>query len=209
MANGNVIFHRSFREEKGLAMKEAINGRVIPLSHSAFERLLLDLGNEKQEYFPSIRNPFVAHGKPNTKLDTTIECKEGNVTYVFEVPDEARGQKNILLAASQELIGSIPLITLREDGMDRFVVQFADASKIKIVENYPTKSGTARYMTDKDGFGIPVGEPVDSSTEGARQLYRIDQPHVGFVVQTNLTAVNIYFKPSAKLGVVAQQVESG
>ena len=82
--------------------------------------------------------------------------------YLFPVPDEYVGEKDVVLVAEH------PGFTLNPDGKD-FVVE---AEKVGIVRAFPSADGW--YAADPE-YGIPAGAPVDMKCENARYLVRFEK----------------------------------
>ena len=82
--------------------------------------------------------------------------------YIFPVPEEHRGKKNIVLVAEH------PNYTLETDGKDRIVV----ADRVDVVENLPYKMKVGWFMGDPE-HDIPSGSEVPFRTPNAVYLMRM------------------------------------
>ncbi|NYZ73869.1 hypothetical protein H0O00_01880, partial [Candidatus Micrarchaeota archaeon] len=105
-------------------------------------------------------------------LGKTIEYvdSETGTRYVFPVPEEHVGKKNVVLVAEH------PNFTLETDGNTRVV----QAKEIGIVSEFPVASENW-YLGDPK-YDIPTGKKVDGSNGAARYLWRIEK-RVGLVAR--------------------------
>ncbi len=124
------------------------------------------------EVFACWSGTMAAYDKPDQKLGKTIEHtdSETGTRYMFPVPEEHQGKKNIVLVAEH------PDFTLEKDGNARIV----QAKEVGVVSGFPVASGNWHFGDPK--YDIPTGKKVDGSDEAARCLWRIGK-RVGLVAR--------------------------
>jgi hypothetical protein len=115
---------------------------------------------------------MTAYDKPDKKLGKAIEYtdSETGTRYVFPVPEEHQGKKNVVLVAEH------PHFTLETDGKTRVV----QAKEVGVVSEFPVASENWHLGDAK--YDIPTGKKVDARDEAARCLWRIDK-RVGLVAR--------------------------
>jgi hypothetical protein len=176
MANpGNVVVLAKYEGGKGLTQVEAIrlaNKRklaIVPNTELNRRLVLTDTYKGEKDVYPAWSGTLAANAEPGKKLGKYIKYTDKGITYVFEVPDVFKNEKDCILAINHGFTKrGAPLIVPNEDGK-RIVFTFAKGAKIELVENFPAKDGW--YAADAK-FGIPIGEQVDSSDPEARYLSR-------------------------------------
>lgn len=128
--------------------------------------------------FSSWAGTMVAYEEDDKGLGREITCVDrAGITYVFPVPEEHQGKRNVVLVAEH------PDLKLVEDGDKRLVVQ---AREVGIVERFPEHLGLfgplpdrVNYDTDSK-YGIPQGDAVKYSPQ-TRHLWRDEGPKVGLL----------------------------
>ncbi len=122
--------------------------------------------------FPCWSGTMAAYDKPDKKIGKTIVYVDpGTGTrYVFPVPEEHQGKKNIVLVAEH------PDFTLEIDAKTRIV----HAKQVGVVSKFPVQSHNW-YVGDPK-YGIPTGKKSDADNEAARYLWRIEK-RVGLVTR--------------------------
>lgn len=146
---------------------------------------------------------MTAYEKPDQKLGKSIEYTDSDtgVRYVFPVPEEQQGRKNVILVAEH------PDFSLVKDGNDRVV----QAAEISIVEKFPVPM--QGWFLGDPKYDIPQGEKVDGSNKNARYLWRMDK-RVGLVARVLCCGcfrrdVVICGAPSGALGAAVESPEGG
>ncbi len=144
---------------------------------------------------------MAAYDEPDQKLGKTIEYAdpETGTRYVFPVPGEHRGKKNVVLVAEH------PDFTLETDGNTRIV----HAKDVGLVSEFPVASENW-YLGDVK-YDIPAGEKVNGRNDAARYLWRIDK-RVGLVARgddyyveyNRRRSVILSYRPSYSLGVAVE-----
>ncbi len=155
------------------------------------------------EVFACWTGTMTGYEKPDQKLGKTIEYvdPETGIRYVFPVPEEHQGKKNVLLVAEH------PDFTLETDGDTRIV----RAEEVGAVSEFPA-APYYWYLGDAK-YDIPTGEKVDSDDQAARYLWRIAK-RVGLVARGYYDdwrgmlkrLVGLAYTPSVPLGVVMESV---
>jgi hypothetical protein len=172
---------RSYRDQidaKGAILLANRSGARM-LNNDEFDNRLVrtDIWREKCETFllPANTGTLFAHAQKGGKLGATVEHSD----WVLRVPDEARGERNVILAVNHGFTqDGTPIIQLHNEG--RFtVVEIADPKAIRIIGRFPEADG--HYIPDKE-FGIPVGPTVLQSSD-ARYLWRTPTEKIGLVVR--------------------------
>ena len=141
---------------------------------------------------------MVAYDRPDHKVGETIEYTDSrtNLRYVFPVPEEHRGKKNIALVAEH------PDFMLEKDGNDRII----KATEVGAVERFPITKGW--YMGDSK-YGIPQGETVAPRTE-TKALYllrtemRVSLAARGGKYGIALGSVDVANSPCMRFGMVVE-----
>ncbi|MEW6748448.1 MAG: hypothetical protein AB1295_01955 [Candidatus Micrarchaeota archaeon] len=166
------------KRSEGVPMEEAIRradeaGLVIA-SNKRLSKALVgsDEWRGMKEAFACWGGDMTGYDKPDQKLGKTIEYvdSETGIRYVFPVPEEHVGKKNVILVAQH------PDFTLETDGKTRVV----QAKEVYVVSEFPVASENW-YLGDPK-YGIPTGKKVDGSDEAARYLWRIEK-RVGLVAR--------------------------
>jgi len=166
------------KRSNGVPMEEALAkadeaGAVIA-SNKRLSKALVgsDEWRSISEVFACWSGTMTAYDKPDQKLGKTIEYvdSETGTRYVFPVPEEHQGKKDVVLVAEH------PDFTLETDGKTRIV----QAKEVGIVSKFPVASENW-YLGDPK-YEIPTGKKVDGSNEAARYLWRIDK-RVGLVAR--------------------------
>ena len=158
-----------------------------------------------REVFACWSGTMTAYDKPGKKLGKAIEYTDPEtcIRYVFPVPEEHQGKKNVVLVAEH------PDFTLETDGKTRVV----QAKEVGVVSEFPVASENW-YLGDSK-YDIPTGNKVDGSDEAARYLWRIDK-RVGLVARggydgfyVNGRDVSLDDGPSSGFGVATEAIERG
>ncbi len=161
---------------KGVPMEEALRradeaGLVIA-SNKRLSKALVGSGEWSgiSKAFPCRSGTMAAYDKPDQKLGKTIEYAdpETGTRYVFPVPEEHRGKKNIVLVAEH------PDFTLEADGK----IMIVRAKEVGVVSQFPVASNDW-YLGDPK-YDIPQGNKIGSIRQAARYLWRIEK-RVGLV----------------------------
>jgi hypothetical protein len=159
----------------GVPMEEALRkaddlGLVIASNKRLSQSLI---GNHE---WRSVKGAFgcwtgtiAAYDKPDQKLGKNIEYQDPDtgIRYVFPVPEEHIGKKNIALIAEH------PNFSLEADGKTRVV----RATEIDIITEFPVSNHW--YIGDPK-HDIPAGNIVTYQDPGALALHRIEK-NVGMV----------------------------
>ncbi len=149
---------------------------------------------------------MTGYEKPDQKLGKTIEYvdSETGVRYIFPVPEEHQGKKNVVLITEH------PNFTLETDGKTRIV----QAKEVGMVSEFPVASENW-YLGDQK-YDIPTGKKVDGNNEAARYLWRIDK-RVGLVARGydgnwdggDRRSGGLDDRPSEALGVAIEAASGG
>jgi hypothetical protein len=146
------------------------------------------------EVFTCWSGTMAAYDKPDKRLGTTIEYTDPKtgIRYVFPVPEEHQGKKNIVLIAEH------PDFTLETDGKTRIV----KAKEVGVVPEFPVAS--KNWYRGHPGYDIPAGKKATSDDEAARYLWRIDK-RVGLVAGDYCSrSVLLNVAPSEAFGVAVE-----
>jgi len=204
--------------KKGLSAPKVIelanNLGLVLAPNREFDRRLVktDIWMEEREIYETWSGTLGAYGRIDSKLGQFIQYwdDEHGVRYTFEVPVEARGEKNVILAINHGFTAERkPLIAYRKDGRDRFFVEIADIGMIKILERFPTSDG---WYLANNRFRIPLGKKARSGDLDARRLSRLDGPYIGLAVRDDgftfydRRYVRLWWNPSYKLGALAWKI---
>ncbi len=121
---------------------------------------------------PCWSGTMTAYDKSGHKLGKTIEYADSGtgIRYVFPVPEEHQGKKNVLLVAEHQDF------TLEADGKTMVV----EAREVGIVSEFPTAS--KKWYNGDAKYDLPTGKKVGGSNESARYLWRTDK-WVGLVAR--------------------------
>jgi len=199
------------KRSDGVPMEEALTkadaaGAVIASSKRLSKALVgSDEWQGIREVFACWSGTMTAYDTPNQKLGKTIEYtdSESGIRYIFPVPEEHVGKKNVVLVAEH------PNFTLETDGKTRIV----QAKEVGIVSEFPVAS-EKWYLGDAK-YDIPTGKIVDASDEAARYLWRIDK-RVGLLVRSGddwvddfRRFVNAGFRASSRFGVAIEAASGG
>lgn len=124
---------------------------------------------------------LVAYGAAGKKLGQFIKYtdpKDGSA-YVFEVPVEARNQKNTVLAVDHGFtINNEPMYQFQQDGNNTFV-EVSDPKKIRVIKRFPANGGS--YLAENE-FVIPAGRAIADPPPHGRFLERAES-YVGLVLR--------------------------
>ncbi len=205
--NLGVLVKRS----DGVQMEEALTkadavGAVIASSKRLSKALVgSDEWQGIREVFACWTGTMTGYDKPDQKLGKVIEYtdSETGIRYVFPVPEDHQGKKNVVLVAEH------PDFTLETDGNTRIV----QAKEVGVVPDFPVVS-EKWYLGDAK-YDIPTGKIVDSSIETARRLWRIEK-RVGLVARDDGGWYGNYgryvllnYAPSFGLGVAIEAASGG
>ncbi|PIT84525.1 hypothetical protein COU37_02850 [Candidatus Micrarchaeota archaeon CG10_big_fil_rev_8_21_14_0_10_45_29] len=171
-------------------VKTANSLKARILSNKEFDKrlVLTDTWKNEMDVYPAL-NTFLAYEKTGKKLGSCIEYTEpiSGTRYVFDVPENAKGEKNIALAINHGFDNGTPIFSLEEEGKNTVYVDVKDMSKIKILENFPSEKDAefALFVPD-DEFGIPLGNAIhgfsNSEYKNLRALARTDV-YANFVIR--------------------------
>ena len=198
------------KRSDGVPMEEALTkadavGAVIASSKRLSKALVgSDEWQGIREVFACWTGTMTGYDKPDQKLGKVIEYtdSETGIRYVFPVPEEHQGKKNVVLVAEH------PDFTLETDGNTRIV----QAKEVGVVPDFPVAS-EKWYLGDAK-YDIPTGKMVDSSIETARRLWRIEK-RVGLVARGGngwydyRRDVALDSAPSGGLGVAIEAASGG
>lgn len=200
------------KRSNGVPMEEALakadEAGLVIASNKRLSKALVgsDEWQGIREVFACWSGTMTAYDKPDQKLGKAIEYtdSETGIRYVFPVPQEHQGKKNVVLVAEH------PDFTLETDGKTRIV----QAKEVGMVSEFPVASENW-YLGDQK-YDIPTGKKVDGSTEAARYLWRIDK-RVGLVARVysydwdddNGRGVILDCRPSEALGVAIEAASGG
>jgi|SRR5208283_4844389 len=182
----------------GIPIEEAISkaaGLVIA-SNKRLDKALVGSGEWEgiRDAFACWSGTMVGYDKPDQELGKTIEYVDSRsgIRYVFPVPEEHAGKKNVALVAEQNF-------TLETDGNNRIV----QAETVGIVTGFPV--ATDRWHLVDPEYGIPHGEEVDSSNPEARCLGRRGN-RVCLIARASSSRRNVVLngRPSYGLGVAVE-----
>ena len=195
------------KRANGVPMEEALakadEAGLVIASNKRMSKALV--GSEEwkriREVFACWTGTMTAYDKPDQKLGKIIEYTDSNtgVRYVFPVPEEQQGKKDVVLVAEN------PNFTLETDGKTRIV----QANEVGVVSGFPVASENW-YLGDPK-YDIPTGKKVDDSDQDARYLWRIDK-RVGLVARVysdywndgNRRFVLLDYAPSLAFGVATE-----
>lgn len=194
----------------GVPMEEALvranDAGVVIASNKRLSQALVgsDEWRGIREVFACWSGTMTGYEKPDQKLGKTIEYvdSETGVRYIFPVPEEHQGKKNVVLITEH------PNFTLETDGKTRVV----QAKEIGVVSEFPVASENW-YLCDAK-YDIPTGKKVDGSNEAARYLWRVEK-RVGLVARGydwcgyNRRFVDLNSRPSLALGVAIEAASGG
>ncbi len=219
--NANVVKIAQYDGKQGLNQRQAVEiantRRFNLLTNKQLDERLVKTGawKSEKEVYPAWSATMGAYEAPRKKLANIIQFTDSDtkINYTFEVPENMRNTKDVILAVNQMVDSQgRPLITYEDKGGNDVLVKVHDPSKIKIIEAFPRSDGW--YMTDPE-FGIPTGSKVNSSDPDARYLWQLDgSSYVGLAARWYgdfFVYVRRYVllggRPSSRLGVLG--IESG
>ncbi|MFH0737419.1 MAG: hypothetical protein V1827_02950 [Candidatus Micrarchaeota archaeon] len=197
------------KRSDGVPMEEALRradeaGLVIA-SNRRLSKVLVGSGEWRgmKEAFACWGGDMTGYDKPDQKLGKTIEYvdSETGIRYVFPVPEEHVGKKNVILVAQH------PGFTLETDGKTRVV----QAKEVGVVSEFPVASKNWHLGDPK--YDIPTGKEVNISNEAARFLWRIGK-RVGLVARGywldygNRRGVDLDDRPSYGFGVAVEATDA-
>jgi hypothetical protein len=197
----------------GVPMEEALakgdEAGLVIASNKRLSKALVgsDEWRDIREVFACWTGTMTAYDKPDQKLGKIIDYTNSDtgVRYVFPVPEEQQGKKNVILVAEH------PNVSLVKDGNDRIV----QATEVDVVERFPT-SKEGWFLGDQK-YDIPQGDKVDGSNQDARYLWRIGK-RVGLVARGDYyyygdcnyrRNVSLGNAPSVAFGVATEATEGG
>jgi hypothetical protein len=190
------------------AIRKADEAGLVIASNKRLDKALKGNGEwrSKQTGFISWSGTMTAYDKPDQRLGKTIvyDVPKSEIRYVFPVPEEHQGKKNIILVAEH------PEFSLVKDGNDRII----QATDIGAVERFPLAM-YGWYLADPR-YGIPHGDTANDGRKTARYLARREK-RVGLVVRcTDVDSyigrrvVDLWSRLSEHRGVIVEApVESG
>ena len=197
------------KRANGVPMEEALakaneTGVVIASNKRLTQALVgSDEWRGIREVFACWGGDMTGYDKPDQKLGKTIEYtdSETGIRYVFPVPEEHVGKKNVVLVAQH------PDFTLETDGKTRIV----QAKEVGVVSEFPVASENW-YLGDPK-YDIPTGKKIDGSNDAARYLWRIEK-RVGLVARggndyDDGRGVDLDYAPSGAFGVAIEATEGG
>ncbi|NYZ73788.1 hypothetical protein H0O00_01470 [Candidatus Micrarchaeota archaeon] len=183
------------------ALRRADEAGLVIASNKRMSKALVgsDEWQSIREAFACWNGTMTAYDEPGKKLGKTIEYvdSETSIRYVFPVPEEHVGKKNVVLVAEH------PDFTLETDGNTRIV----QAKEVGVVSEFPVASENW-YLGDAK-YDIPTGKKVDSSNDAARYLWRIEK-RVGLVARgiyggyVDRRYVYLDYAPSFAFGVAVE-----
>ena len=188
--------------EEALAKADEVG--VVIASNKRLSRALVGSKDwrSRRATFACWSGTMAAYDRPDQKLGKAIEYtdSETGIRYVFPVPEEHQGKKNIVLVAEH------PEFMLVIDGKTRVV----QSEEVGAVYGFPVASKSA-YIGDPR-YDIPYGKKVERSTQDARCLWRIDK-HVGLIVRGYAFdymgwGVDLCTRPSEHFGVNIEAASS-
>ncbi len=200
------------KRSEGVPMEEALRrtdeaGLVIAPNIRLSNALIgSDEWRSIRAVFACWNGTMTGYEKPDQKLGKAIEYtdSETGIRYVFPVPQEYQGKKNIVLVAEH------PDFTLETDGKTRVV----QAKEVGIVSKFPVASENW-YLGDSK-YDIPTGKKVSGDNAYARYLFRIEK-RVGLIARGydnncgdyhwydgDRRGVNLDGRPSLGLGVAVK-----
>ncbi|MFN7991778.1 MAG: hypothetical protein U0R44_06505 [Candidatus Micrarchaeia archaeon] len=147
--------------------------------------------------FPCWSGTFVAYEKAYRKLGSSIEYTdpESGLRYVFPVPPEFAGERNIALVAEH------PDFVIESDGRNRVI----HADTVGAVKDFP--AGQGFYSWDPV-FGIPSGSLLFRESPDNEYLWMAEK-RVGLLARGGGSrynpwwiGVNLLVRPSERLAVV-------
>lgn len=176
------------KRANGVPMEEALakadEAGLVIASNKRLSKALVGSNEWRDicDVFGCWTGTMTAYEKPDQKLGKSIEYTDSDtgVRYVFPVPEEQQGRKNVILVAEH------PDVCLVRDGNDR-IVQAVD---VGAVENFPV-SNEGWFLSDQK-YDIPQGNNVECGNPAARYLWRIDK-RVGLVARDDYSPPRDYF----------------
>ena len=184
------------------AIRRADEAGLVIASSKRLSQALVGSGewNGIAEAFPCWSGTMAAYGKPDQALGKTIEFSEGGIRYIFPVPENHQGKRNVILVAEH------PEFTLVKDQND-WIVQ---ATSVAAVEHFPA-SKKNWYLGDPE-HDIPHGQALAierRQPRSARLLFRSDR-YVGLVArvakdnENRFVYIRRYVNMSFGLGVAVE-----
>jgi len=145
---------------------------------------------------------MVGYDKHDQKLGKTIEYvdEQTGILYVFPVPEEHQGKKNVVLVAEH------PNFTLKADGKTRIV----QANEVGLVIEFPRDP--IHNLCDPK-YDIATGKYAEPRNKAARFFFRGDT-HVGLVARGPTLdrvwrhEIDLRVPPCVELGVVVEAIHS-
>ncbi|MFH1447781.1 MAG: hypothetical protein ABIG39_02870 [Candidatus Micrarchaeota archaeon] len=141
------------------AIQRANKQRVVLLSNKHIDDNLVGGKRWKKEtdICSILTGTLIAHEKPGKRLGSTIEWvdRSRDVKYTFEVPVEARGERNIALVVNHGFTeDGDPIIEIEHMHKKHFVIHITDKSRMETMQEFPVTEG---WHIPDGKFGIPVG----------------------------------------------------
>lgn len=165
------------------------------------KRLTQALGSAESKPFnkflPCWSGTMIGYDRFGKPLDDAIVYTDPTtqIKYVFPVPADYRGMKDIALVAEH------PDFIIQKDGNARIV----RAKKIGIV-GLPRLTHQPFHLGDPV-YDIPHGDSVDKRNQNARQMMR-DDKHVGLITRSTIAnQVLLNAIPSARMGVIVEAAD--
>ena len=189
--------------QDGVPMEEAIaKADEAGLAIASNKSLSLAmLGSEEQRALPCWTGTMAAYEKPGRKVGRMIEYRDTGtgIRYVFPVPEEHQGKKNIILIAEH------PNFRILKEKKERIV----QASEVGVVERFPA-SREGWHLGDPK-YDLPQGNIADCRMQEARYFWRIEI-RVGLVARDDgngrggveRRGINLGNRPSLGLGVLVE-----
>jgi hypothetical protein len=181
-------------------LKIAQESGAVIAPNAAVSRALIITGElNLADPSPWWTGTLAAYGKPKQRLDRTIEWVDSEKTrWVFRVPDDRRGERDIALIAQH------PDLYIERDGGNRVICSQSVAS----VERFPRKDG---WYAGDPAFDIPCGKEIYNGDPRARYLRRAET-RIGMIARSqerllcidSRREIDIVSDPSSRYGFVVE-----
>jgi len=150
-------------------------GLVIASNARLDQALITEEWKQFPELWPANSGTMIGHAKPGEKLGTEIVYPDPlkNEKWIFQVPEEYRGEKDALLVAEH------PNYSLRFEGED-IIVEPSSPSSIGIIRLFPSQKG---WHAIDEVHKLPFGIQTNSANPDARYVWRAKESKVGPVVR--------------------------
>lgn len=185
---------------EGLPMEEALrrvdDEGLVLASNKRLGSLASGEWKETMDVFPCWSGTMAAYDKCDKKLGNDIKYTDPmtGIRYIFPVPEEHIGKKNVVLVAEH------PDFVLVREGHRRIV----KAAQVGAVEMFPTVRGG--WFAGDPRYDIPRESRVPGNERAGRSLKRIEK-RVGFVAR-NSWLVDLGCLPAGCLGVAVEAPEA-